>query len=308
MAKQDIEGKVREIEALRREPDSEVVAAQLETWLKQRNNYLVAKAAEVAAAVGSTGLLPQIVEAYDRFVKGDPKKSDPQCWAKIALVKAMKELGNRDPEPYIRGLSVVQLGAWVAPPHQRDDAATPLRSACAGALLDCVLPEVELLTYLGDLLTDPYKTVRVDAALAIGRAGSGVGIPLLRLKARSGDEEPEVAGQCFVSLLTLAREEAVGFIREFLNGEDPDARVEAAAALAEASLPEAFEAARRAWEDTVDRDVREAILSGLGGSTLESAAEFLFEVYEEEPGWREKALQALETSRHWRAYAERVRG
>lgn len=308
MAKQDIEAKVREINRLRDEPDAELVTAQLEKALKQRNNYLVAKAAATTAELGLTRLLPQIAGAYERFLQSNPTKSDPQCWAKIALVKAMKELGNRDPEPYIRGLSCVQLGAWVPPPHQRDDAATPLRSACAGALLDCALADVDLLTYLGDLLTDPYKTVRVDAALAIGRAGSSAGIPLLRLKAGLGDDEPEVTGQCFVSLLTLAKGEAVEFIGKFLDGEDSAARVEAAAALAEAGLPEAFEAARKAWEDILDRDVREAILSGLGASTLEAAAEFLFELHEEEPAWREKALAALETSRHWRTYEQRVRG
>lgn len=307
MPKVDIEGKARAIDDLRRSPDREAVVAELKKALKQRNNYLAAKAAKVASDLGMDELLPELRAAYDRFLSGGAK-GDPQCWAKIALVRALKELGHRDPEPYLRGLECEQLGAWVPPPGERDDAAGPLRSACISALLECSIDDVELLTRLADRLTDRVAAVRADAAAAVGRAGAGAGVPLLRLKASTGDREPEVLGQCFFALLELAQADAVPFIAKFIDQEDdPDARVEAAAALAEAPIPQALEAARRAFEGRMDRDVREAVLSGLGGSKLEAAAEYLFEVYEDEPAWRDKALEALERSRHWRAYENEIR-
>ncbi|MGD0548529.1 MAG: hypothetical protein ABR991_11970, partial [Terracidiphilus sp.] len=53
--------------------------------LARRNNFLVSKAAKLVADAEIFALLPDVLTAYDRFFL-DAAKSDPQCWAKNALV------------------------------------------------------------------------------------------------------------------------------------------------------------------------------------------------------------------------------
>ncbi len=91
-----------------------------------------------------------------------------------------------------------------------------------------------ILTHLTDRLADSEPPVRVDAALALAQFGRPEGVLPLRLKAAVGDEEPEVTGQCFASLLALAPDESIRFVGQFLNAKKEDVRGEAAAALAQA--------------------------------------------------------------------------
>ena len=44
--------------------------------------------AALAGELRLEALLPEIMKAYGRFFGDDPKKVDPQCWAKTALAKA----------------------------------------------------------------------------------------------------------------------------------------------------------------------------------------------------------------------------
>ena len=51
----------------------------------------------------------------------DPVKTDPQCWAKNAIVKALKDLNHDDPAVFLRGIEHVQMepvwgGRWPIPP------------------------------------------------------------------------------------------------------------------------------------------------------------------------------------------------
>ena len=79
------------LEALRAAPTIE----PLRKALHDRSNYFVSKAAALAAELGMQDLIPDLVHAFDRFMI-DPVKSDPQCWAKNAVSKALKDLGYSD--------------------------------------------------------------------------------------------------------------------------------------------------------------------------------------------------------------------
>lgn len=98
---------------------------------------------------------------------------------------------------------------------------------------------------------------------------------LLRLKASAGDPEPEVLGQCFLSLLDLAPAPSITFIERFLTSDDPDIVFEAAAALAQSREPDALNVVQRFWYEKIGFDVRRAIVMSLAGSPLPAAADFL---------------------------------
>ena len=71
--------------------------------LASRSNFLVAKAARLAEDANLVDLVPDLLAAYDRFFT-NAEKSDPQCWAKNALSRALSKLECRDKVVFLRGL------------------------------------------------------------------------------------------------------------------------------------------------------------------------------------------------------------
>jgi HEAT repeat protein len=288
------------LEALRDHPDLE----QLRKALKDRNNYVVARAATIAAEQRFEQVVPDLLTAYERFFVDAPK-SDPHCLAKTAIANALRDLGHTGAPAYLRGITHVQLEpAWGG----RADTAAGLRGACALALTDCPLDDLEILTYLTDTLADQDKTVRVDAARAIEQLNHPDGALLLRLKVLVGDADPDVMGQCFSSMLSLAPYGVVAFIGRFLKSASEDIQLEAASALAQCRDPEAIDVLREYWRDPLlSREVREALLINLGASPVPSAADFLLGVVSDEPiALACTALGALASSRFQREIRERL--
>jgi HEAT repeat protein len=287
VSKRAFEDKVREIEQLRSAPGPET-QAKLAKALGNRSNYLVSKAAAVVADLQLSAFIPDLIAAFDRFLE-DPVKTDSQCWAKIAIAKALKDLGHRDAAVFLRGMSHVQMEPVFG---GRQDTAGPLRSSCALALVECRLDDFEILSPLADLLLDLEPTVRVDAALAMGQLGSPGGALLLRLKARLGDKEPEVTGQCLYSLLSLGMSDAVAFAGRFLDHDEPQVRIEAATALGAARDPEALALVVERYRRERDPELRHAIVTAVGASPIPAAADFLLGVIAEAN--QELALAAIE--------------
>jgi HEAT repeat protein len=295
LSKQAFEKKIEALEALRSASDSASVPGQLRKALKDPNNYLVSKAGAIAADLKREELIPDLTAAFDRFMI-DPVKSDPQCWAKTAIAKALKDLGHRDAPVFLRGIVHVQPEpVWGG---QADSAGT-LRGTCALALVDCRIEDLEILTHLTDRLADKEKPVRLDAALAIGQFGRPEGVLPLRLKAWVGDDEPEVVGQCFTSLLALDSRAALGFIAGFLGSKNDDVRAEAASALAQSREPEALQLVMEFYNrKRLPAELRAGVLIALGASPLREAADFLMGVVRTESGeLAGSALTALGLSR-----------
>jgi len=253
-------------------PASPATADQIRRALKERSNFLVSKAAALAGEFGMLTLIPDLTAAFDRFMT-EPVKSDPQCWAKNAIAKALKDLNYSEPELFLRGIKHIQLEpVWGG---QEDTAAT-LRGTCAFALVNCPRPRLELLEHLSERLAiDPGKTVRMDAARAIAQLSGPDSVLLLRFKALSGDRDPEVTGQCLLSLIGMAPRDYIRFAADFLDAADPDVRLEAAAALGECHEPQAVEILKERWRTHADAEVKRAILLSLGASREPAAAEFL---------------------------------
>ncbi len=304
MSKAD-DRKMQMLEALRSNPAVE----PLRKALRDRSNYFVSKAAALAPAVGTDELIQDLIAAFDRFML-DPIKSDPQCWAKNAIAKALKDLGYNESAFFLRGLTYFQFEPiWRGPengPGVADTAGT-LRGASALALVTCPLPRLEILELLADLLaSDPIKTVRADAAIAIAQLSGPDSALLLRFKALTGDREPEVTGQCLTSLLDISPD-YVPFVARFLDSKVEDVPLETAAALGGCQHAAAVEVLIDRYRAGPDPILTRAILLSLGASRARDAADFLLEVIAgAEFEHASHAIQALAASRFHEEYRAQV--
>jgi len=267
--------------------------AYLRKSLAHRNNFLVSKAARLTAACELAQLLPDILAAYNRFFL-DPAKTDPQCWAKEALAKALVKLDHRTKEEYLRGMRHHQMEPSFGPPV---DTAGTLRATCAHALVDCPgISDTDLLTALLELFTDPDKTVRIEAAHAIANVGGVSALLLLRLRALLGsaptETEPEVLGAVFSSLLSLEGAQAVPLVAASLEPGD-DLAAEAAFALAELRSPEALAALLARLRAGADPWFTGVLLSAIALTRLPAAIDFLVSIIERDERQAPDAIEAL---------------
>ncbi len=280
----------------------EAAVEPLRKALKDRSNYLVSKAAALAGDLRLKELIPNLLTAFDRFMI-DAAKTDQQCWAKNAIVKALKDLGHDDPAVFLRGIEHVQMEpVW----GTTVDTAGTLRGACALALVACALDRQTILTRLVNLLIDDLP-VKQDAITALGQVPGNDTVLLLRLKALLGDKDSEVTGQCFDVLLEMAPVESVAFVARFLEDKDADVRSEAVAALAGSRETQAIQALEKCYSEARDPAFKTTILQSLAGARQVAAADFLLAIAERErPEHAAAAIESLGKSRFRDEFRERA--
>lgn len=269
--------------------------------LAAKSNFLVAKAARLAEENGLEALLPDLLSAFDRFFT-NPEKSDPQCWAKNALSRALAKLGCRDKEVFLRGLCFQQ---WEPVWGGKSDSAGALRANCAHALVACDdLDNQQLMVLLLNPLTDHDKSVRVEAVRAIAQLGQPA-VPVIRLRAMTAGVEPEEMAQCFAALWAIEREAAIPFLARCLRSED-DSAGEAALALAETHHPAGLQALLSRYGTATDPWFSGVLLSAIGLTRLPDGLEFLIGMIEEEDRMAELAIEALARISPGEELAERI--
>jgi hypothetical protein len=262
-------GRVREAP---RSPES---LATVRAALAGPSGHAAGKAARLAGELGLRGLEPEMERAFGRFLEQPDK--DPGCPAKTAITEALTRLEHGDPAVYLRGIRHVQMEPVFG---GKVDTAVALRAACAYGLV--AMGYRDALLELADLLADPEAGARVAAARAVGHRGGEDGVPLLRLRARTGESDAEVLGECFGALLRLAPRSSLPFVAALLDG--PDARAEAAAlALGASRLPEAFAVLRDAFAAARGHGRRDTLLLALATLRREEALEFLLELVRDAP-------------------------
>ncbi len=300
--KRAFEEQIAAIEALRHEPEK-IGADGLTKALKNRNNFIVGKAADLVRELNLTQLIPDILAAYGRFFD-DPVKTDPQCWAKNALSRALAGFEVQDEDIFLRGMRHIQMEpVWGG----QSDTAGTLRATCALALVQCrSLSEKTLLEHLVELLADSDKAVRVEVARAIEQIGSPSASVLLRLRAVLGSDEPEVLGACYGGVLRIEGGRAIPWAARFLASADDNA-AEAALALAGTHLPEAFEALREAFANGHDPWWRSVLLSAIALTRQDAALEFLLELVRKDGLDAEPAIEAVLRSMPSPAALERLK-
>jgi hypothetical protein len=301
--KKAFEAQIAAIDALRDAPAGRR-AAGLRKALEQRSNFLVAKAADLVREFKHEELIPDLLEAFDRFFE-NAEKNDPQCWAKNAIGRALAALELQDAEVFVRGMRHIQLEpTWGG----TSDSAATLRATCALALVQCrELREPELLKHLVDMFADKDKSVRAEVARAIEQVNSTSAALLLRERAVLGSDEPEVLGACYGGVLRIEGTAAIPWVARFLR-EGDDAAGEAALAIAGTHSVEGFEALRTCLETgsdfgssdrkgfnlrAADQWFRSVLLSAIALTRQEQAIEFLFELVRKESMDAERAVEAI---------------
>lgn len=287
MPSRRIEEQVEAIKALRTGGPTASAIALLRKSLRDRVNVVAAKAAQMAGEMQLEVLVPDLAKAFERLFE-NPLKTDPQCWGKNALAKALKDLGYAESALFLRGVQHIQLEpVWGG----IEDTASTLRGTCALALLQCsdITRDMKLRA-LVDALTDAEAPVRADAITALAQMEGEEAVLLLRLKAKLGDEHAEVTGRSLESLLQLDGAESVPFVASFLAQKRDEVREEAALALGASRLDSAVEALKETWQRQHARD-GEFLLRAISSARTYGAIEFLLDVLRN--GREPDALSAL---------------
>jgi HEAT repeat protein len=304
--KRAFEEQVAALDALRHGPE-EARVAPLRKALGHRNNFIVAKAAdlirEFVREPGLAALTPELLTAFDRFFD-DPVKTDPQCWAKNAISRTLAAMEHQDEEVFLRGMRHIQMEpVWGG----QSDTAGTLRATCALALVQCrSLTEKDLLEHLVELLADKDKTVRVEVVRAIEQIGSPSAVLLLRLRAVLGADEPEVLGACYSGILRIEGVRAIPWVRRFLAAAD-DCAAEAALAIAGTHSPEGFDALRESFVKAADPWWRSVLLSAIALTRQDAALEFLLDLVRTESLDAETAIEVVLRSMPSKDITERLK-
>jgi HEAT repeat protein len=249
-------------------------AAVLKNALADRHFLVVSRAATLSGDRLLHELIPDLISAFARFVQ-DPVKRDPRCKAKNAIARALVMLECQDIAFYQNGIAYRQLEpVWGG----RADTATDVRCSCAMGLAASGHPRA--VAELTGLLNDPEVPVRCGAARAISCGNPFEAEAVLRLKVQIGDAEPQVLGECFGALLTIAPEYSLPFVAAYLRAQDEALQEYAALALGESRHPEAFKLLRDAWDELVTPEARGALIRAAALHRSDAAFEWLLAIIE----------------------------
>ncbi len=290
MTKADpVEQALNAIGELRALDDPKQVAVQLRAFLNNRSNLVVAKAAKVAGEL-RLSLIPELAAAFDRMMV-TPQKLDKRCAAVTEIASALYELDYTEPDVYQCGIRHVQKEASFGPPV---DTAAKLRGICAQGLLRT--RSADAMAAVVDLLADPEPAARLGAIRALALNGGEAGVLLLRLKALTGDEDPEITAECFSVLMSSAPEQSLAFVARYMDEEDDTVAEAAIWALGQSRQPAAAEVLQEKWQRTVKQSLRKTLVAALASSRIQEATDFLcMQLQSTNTGLAEEILTSLST-------------
>ncbi|MCX7047190.1 MAG: hypothetical protein NTX50_17090 [Candidatus Sumerlaeota bacterium] len=297
--KQSLEDKLDALERLGDgTSDANAAAKELRHALAGAGNILAAKAAQVTAKCSCAALIPDLVNAFDRFME-NPVKTDKGCMAKTAIAEALNELSYDREDIFLRGIRHVQMEPSFGPPV---DTADGLRGHCAFGLVRIGYPNA--LFELAELLMDRQTVARRAAIKAIGAVGGEAVELMLRMKVLGGDQEADILGECFSALMAVNPERSISFVAQYLESPNPWISEEAALALGESRTEKAFEILRAHWENNPMASVRKTLLLPIALLRIDAAFEFLIAVIQD--GHQELAVAAIQAAKICATDEERI--
>jgi HEAT repeat protein len=133
------------------------------------------------------------------------------------------------------------------------------------------------------------------------------GVLPLRVKALSGDKEPQVIAECLSALIRLSPAKSIAFVEQFLDSQDESIREAALIALGESRRDEAFDVLRARWEHNFHISERRPLLVAMALLRSQQSLEFLFDVIRAgHPGTAVGAIEALKIYRHDSGLREKI--
>jgi hypothetical protein len=263
----------------------------LRAVIASETGLLVAKAAAVASAWSESSLAADLERSFHRL-RTDGPTVDPQCWAKVAVIRALFELAWDEPEVYVAGCRTVQLEPVRG---GTEDTAVGVRRRSIRALLQIPVVDPELTsTQLADLLADRDRSVRTEAASVCVYGQPALVAPLLRLKIKVGDADSRVIGTCFDSLLAVKPDDdSVALVQNYCNKGSQPLWAEALGALVSCNLDSAVASVVDLYEELNDEQLRRIVVTAAGTSSTGLARSFLLARLSEPLPEAEWALEAL---------------
>lgn len=293
MSKDDaLKRQLSALNAAAADPHAAASSEELRKALAGRSSHAAARAAAIAGEYGLFDLIPDLVAAFGRLLPGGAA-ADPGCSAKTAIAAALLALEASEGELFLSGVHTVQKEPVYG---GQEDTAAQLRALCASGL--ALSGYEDTLIELAHLLVDPEPDARIGAARAVARAAQPGGLPLLWLKALSGDSETPVMLEVFAVLLDLAPRKALPLVAAHLSSANGPLAEAAALALGESRLPEALPPLESALA-APDPSLRRAVMTAMAVLRTDAAIDRLIAAVRDGNGWeRRDALAALEMVRH----------
>jgi len=294
--KDPIKEAFQKISSLRDEGYSVEAVIELKTILEKQSGMVVAKVAPLIADWYETSLVADLEQCFYRLLENGEDR-DPQCWGKVAIIKALHDLLWQDSAVYISGCKTVQMEPVRG---GQEDSAVSLRIASIEALMQrSVMDTTVLMQTLADLIADPSRRVRAEAVRSSIHGPAEIVGPMLRLKIRMGDEDARVLGNCFDALLAkVPSQSSVDLIDSFLFEEDAILAAEAMASLASSAFSEAIAKVTETYDEFEDEQLRRILLTSLGASPTQEALDFLYLQLQKDLPDARWALSAVEPKLH----------
>lgn len=245
---------------------------QIAKALAGKSNLVAAKAARIIGDAQWTDLKDELATAFSRFLR-QGITLDKGCKATVAIARALFGFDCDDAELYLSGMRHIQMEpVWGG----SVDTAADLRGVCAMGLANCSYRDK--LRELLPLLCDGEAQARSGAIRAMATIGSEPAALLLRLKALTGDKEPEVLGDCFSALLTIEGSAAMPLVISFTESSDNQIAEVAFLALGATRRDDAIAWLKSRFGQVVDPETRQSILLALASSRTETAMAFLLDI------------------------------
>ena len=226
------------------EDDRQTLTQSLNEYLLDKNNRVVARAAQIIEEKLLYELEPDLRHAYQRMLLNAVKK-DANCIAKSATMRCVVALDCDDVDFYLSGLHYQQREpVWGG----SVDTAIDVRCSSAMGLVSTNYSRV--MIELLDLLNDPEANARAGAIRAIRYGVPYEAALVLRQKIMSGDSEPEVIGECFTALLQVEPEQSLALVSQYLQHDNEQLYELAALALGQSRLEDALKELQNAWKQT----------------------------------------------------------
>ncbi len=269
-----IEERLAELKALAAQGKTDAVIAAVRDAIKDKNNLIAARAANIACDLKIESVEKELVEAFARFMV-DAEKTDKGCAAKTAIVKSLEAIDARCEEVFLAGIKHIQHEpTWGG----QSDTAGELRGVSAFALVNMNYREAML--EIIPLLFDSDASARLMGVRAVASLVREESEALLRTKALAGDAEPGVIAECFLGLMREWPERSAEFIEKFL--ERDEFKEVAAMALGESRKPAALPVLKKFWDKSLDDRSRSMALSAIALLRLEEALEFMLSIVRDE--------------------------